>query len=78
VHWENYLNAEPDIDAILKINKKYDEGHKIIIHTARPYGDWKVTTKWLKRFLVRYHCLVMGKLRADLYIDNDSKRISDL
>jgi hydroxymethylpyrimidine pyrophosphatase-like HAD family hydrolase len=78
VHWENYLRAKPDEHAIQKIDYLYSQGHKIVIHTARPYSDWKVTVQWLKENGVRYHCLVMGKLRADLYIDNDSKRISDL
>lgn len=78
VNWEDYLMARPDVAAINKINLLYDEGDKIIIHTARPYGDWKVTVKWLKNHYVKYHCLVMGKLRADLYVDNDSIRINEL
>jgi hypothetical protein len=78
VHWENYLLAEPDHDAITRINQKYNEGNRIVIHTARPYSDWKVTVRWLKLAGVKYHCMIMGKLRADLYVDNDSKRISEL
>jgi len=78
VHWENYLQALPNTKAIAKINKLHGEGNKIIIHTARPYSDWKVTVKWLKGNCVWYHCLVMGKLRADYYVDNASRRVDEL
>jgi uncharacterized HAD superfamily protein len=78
VHWENYLKAKPDAEAISKINKLYMDDNKIIIHTARPYSDWKVTVQWLRENFVCYHCLVMGKLRADYYVDNSARRVDEL
>jgi uncharacterized HAD superfamily protein len=77
-HWWLYEEGIPIPENIEKINKMYDEGHIIIYYSARFEEDKEVTEKWFKRNGVKYHRLVLGKLKADLYIDNDSKRLDEL
>ncbi|OGT42150.1 MAG: hypothetical protein A3F13_04955 [Gammaproteobacteria bacterium RIFCSPHIGHO2_12_FULL_40_19] len=69
-----YQNAIPDNSVILKINKLYHEGHKIILFTARGSVtgiDWKeITKKQMHDWQVNYHELLFGKPFADIYIDD--------
>ena len=62
--------------AVLK--KLATDGHNIIIYTARPRDDRKVTEKWLKENNIPHDTVIFGKLRADLYIDQNSKRMEEL
>ena len=73
--------ADPFLDRIKKVNKLYDEGHTIIIETARGSRtglNWEpFTKKQLKKWGVKYHQLRTGvKIFADYYIDD--KAISDI
>ena len=52
------------------VNKLYDDGHTIIIHTARKWADLMVTLSQLRLNGVKYHTIVMGKPVADCYIDD--------
>lgn len=54
------------------VNDRYIDGHTILIHTARPERVRPETEAWLAGEGVRYHALVMGKLSADVYIDDKS------
>jgi len=69
----NYDKAQPVIETIEKINKLYDAyGNTIVIYTARFTEDEKATKKWLKKHGVKYHRLIMGKFRADIYVDSNA------
>lgn len=71
-------------NAVEVINKLYDEGHKIVIATARA-NDWHTnpeenTLYWLENNKVKYHKLYMGRVDkeaicldegADFFIDDD-------
>jgi uncharacterized protein YdaT len=73
-------------NAIRFINKLYDEGHTIVIATARA-NDWHkepeaVTKKWLVDNNLKYHKLYIGRIdkekiceeeNADVFIDDDIK-----
>lgn len=72
----NYIKAPAIPEAIELVQEIYAAGHKIVIHTARPYGDYPITKKWLEVNKIPYHLIVMGKCRADLYIDNDSCKLT--
>ena len=86
---EKYSNASPIAKVISKINMVYDDGHEIIIFTARrmlthqgnlakieaDVGD--ITRKWLAEHNVRYHKLIFGKPYADLYIDDKAMTLDD-
>jgi hypothetical protein len=78
VHWEDYLKAKPDLEAIKKVNNLWLEGHEVYIYTARPLKDNYVTIKWLVDNGVRFTQVIFDKFRADIYVDNNSRRISDL
>lgn len=77
----DYPEAEPRLDVIAKLNKLYDAGHTIILHTARGATtgiDWlKFTKDQLKSWNVRYHRLVMGRPGADVYVDDKCVHVSE-
>ena len=53
------------------VNKLYeDPDNFIVIHTARSSSIRKETEKALSDLSIKYHALVMDKLRADVYIDD--------
>jgi capsule biosynthesis phosphatase len=78
----DYENAVPNPGAIETINRWYDEGHHIIIFTARRMrtceGDVEkviemvgdLTKDWLARHGVKYTELIFGKPYAHVYIDD--------
>lgn len=68
--WWKYPAAKPIGGAQEVINKLASYGHEIILWTARFEEDRKVTEEWLDKHGIRYHKLVMGKPRGDIYIDN--------
>ncbi len=75
-----YEKTMPIIERVEKVNQLYDEGHIIIIETARGSitgRDWKnLTEKQLKKWGVKYHTLRVGnKIYADFYVDD--KGIND-
>lgn len=54
-----------------KVNFLFDnKANLIIIHTARNPKIREQTEKELQEKGIQYHALVMGKLRADIYIDD--------
>ncbi len=54
-----------------KVNKLYEDPNNfIVIHTARSEIIRPETEAQLKSLGIRYHALVMGKLRADVYVDD--------
>jgi uncharacterized HAD superfamily protein len=59
-------------DALVTINKWFDEGHVITFFTSRVEEHRAVTEQWLKENGFRYHGLLMGKPRGGNYhwIDN--------
>lgn len=67
---DNFENAVAFKEVIAEINKSYDLGDEIVIHTARLAKDREVTKAWLKKNGVKYHELLMGKPTADLYVDD--------
>ena len=78
---DDFANAKPHKEIIDKINKLYDEGHKIIMFTARnerTKPDYKeITRQQLSNWGVKYHELMFGKPYADYYIDDKAVHIND-
>ena len=75
----DYGKAQPLTNRIKIINNLFDEGHQIIMFTARGSTtnfDWTDLTKQqLKDWGVNYHKLIFGKPEADIFVDD--KAISD-
>lgn len=74
-----YEKAQPLTNRIKIVNNLFDEGHQIIMFTARGSTtnfDWTDLTKQqLKDWGVNYHKLIFGKPDADIFVDD--KAISD-
>lgn len=76
----NYKESIPIMHRINKVNELYDEGHIIIIDTARGATtgiDWfDITKAQLKEWGVKHHRLRVGeKFHYDIIIDD--KAIND-
>lgn len=77
----DYKNSIPRKDIISKVNQLYDRGHTIKIFTGRGATsgiDWReFTEEQLKSWGVKYHELIMGKPKADIFIDDKAINIKD-
>jgi hypothetical protein len=80
----NYESAQPAREMIALLNRLYDRGYKIVLHTSRFMGRAEsdpaeanrigraFTEAQLAGWGVRYHELWMGKPRYDFVIDDRS------
>ena len=69
---ERMLTAKVYPDALITLNKWYDEGHIICFFTSRTEEHRAYTETWLEKNGFKYHSLLMGKPRGGNYhwIDN--------
>ena len=69
---ERMVTAEHYPDALVTINKWYEQGHIITYFTSRTEEHRVVTEDWLNKFGFKFHGLLMGKPRGGNYhwIDN--------
>ena len=74
-----YETAEPLTDRITKVNKLFEQGHTILIFTARGATSKRdlrdFTVQQLKDWGLKYERLIMGKPHFDLLVDD--KAIDD-
>lgn len=77
---EQFWDQEPTPkrDVIEKINELYKNGHVIIYHTGRHPCYYEVTYAWLIKYGCFFHALRMGKLSADVYLDDRNSNLEDL
>jgi FMN phosphatase YigB (HAD superfamily) len=70
----NYETAEPFLDRIMHVNKLFEEGHTILIFTARGATSNRdlrdFTIEQLKNWGLKYERLIMGKPHFDLLVDD--------
>jgi len=73
---ERMATAELYPEALITLNKWFDEGHIITFFTSRTEEHRMVTEKWLADKGFKYHGLLMGKPRGGNYhwIDNHMVR----
>lgn len=74
-----YENATPNQERIDVVNKLYDQGHTILIDSARGSmtdTDWSMfTMNQLLDWDVKFHLVRTGeKLEADIYIDDRGRQ----
>jgi hydroxymethylpyrimidine pyrophosphatase-like HAD family hydrolase len=69
----HYLQMKPNPLAIEKVNKASADGHEIFVYTARHHIEHDHILEWLDTNGVQYDHLECGKLKADIYIDNNSR-----
>lgn len=69
---ERMATAQVYPDALVTLNKWYDEGHIIFFFTSRKEMHRQVTEEWLNKHGFKYHGMLMGKPRGGNYhwIDN--------
>ena len=69
---ERMATAKLYPDALVILNKWYDEGHYITFFTSRLEEHRVVTEAWLKENGFKYHGLLLGKPRGGNYhwVDN--------
>ena len=69
-----YELAEPVWDVIRVVNRLYEQGHHVVLFTARGSAtsiDWTETTRrQMAAWGVRHHELLFGKPAADYYVDD--------
>ncbi|MCB0395449.1 MAG: capsular biosynthesis protein [Flavobacteriales bacterium] len=85
---ESYADLEPVPGAVEKLKQLKDNGHYIIIHTARHMKTCegnvgkvlmklgKITLDWLEKHNVPYDEIYFGKPWAEIYIDDNALRFS--
>jgi len=73
---ERMETAELYPEALVTLNKWYDEGHIITFFTSRTEEHRDVTERWLNKHGFKYHGLLMGKPRGGNYhwVDNHMVR----
>lgn len=62
--------AKPLTGAVEAVNFLYENGHTIIIYSARLWIEYEMTFKWLQDNGVKFHQLVLGKPQGDVWIDD--------
>ena len=69
---ERMATAEVYPDALVTLNKWFEEGHIIFFFTSRTEAHREITEVWLKKYGFKYHGMLMGKPRGGNYhwIDN--------
>lgn len=73
---ERMIDAALYPDALVTLNKWFDEGHIITFFTSRTEEHRIVTEAWLAKYGFKYHAMLMGKPRGGNYhwIDNHMVR----
>ena len=52
------------------IQKLFNEGHIIIIYSARTWMEYEMTYDWLRKNKIPFHQLILGKPIGDVWIDD--------
>lgn len=66
----DYIPNHPVKGAIQALKNLDKKGYKIIVYTARPWGDYSNIEDWLLEYGVPFRRIVCGKLLAKWYIDD--------
>lgn len=69
--------AIPIPGAIESINQLKQNGHDIVIYTARSWSEETMTKAWLDFYDVNYDTLILGKPTCDFYIDDRAIRFNN-
>ena len=77
-NWQYYHKCVPIQHSIDLVNKLFSNGHIIVIYSARLNCDYIVTKDWLDKHNVRYHKLILGKFKADKYVDDRHDSLENL
>ncbi len=77
----DYQNSTPIQHRIDSVNRLYEEGHTIILFTARGSASGNDYTEFTKqqmeKFGVKYHVLITGKPDVDVFIDDKAMSVRE-
>ena len=62
--------ARPKMGAAKFINAMKNQGHFVILYTARGWAEYEMTRQWLIRNDIPFDVLLMGKPIYDIWIDD--------
>ena len=62
--------AKPKKGAIISVRKLKNQGHFIILYTARGWAEYEMTHFWLTNCGIPFDVLLMGKPIYDIWIDD--------
>lgn len=68
--------ALPNKGVIPALKKMSDEGHVLIIWTARGWEQYRMTKAWLTENEIPFDQLIMGKPIVDLFIDDRARHFT--
>ena len=68
--------AKPNKDAKESLEKLKNMGYTIIIYTARSWNEYEMTIDWLKKNIIPFDQLIMGKPTGDYWIDDRAIKYS--
>lgn len=81
INKKDYTSAVAIPEAIEKVNSLYDEGHTIVLWTARGTVTGRdhraLTEEQLSYFGVKYHELRFGKPAFDVFIDDKAINVRE-
>lgn len=69
--------AAPIAGAAEALRRLRAAGHVVVIYTARGWGEYRVTERWLKDHGFEFDGLHMGKPIADVWIDDRAVHFTD-
>ncbi len=85
----DYESSTPREDRIKKVNALYDEGHTILLQTARGMGRsnnsqefaietfYDFTKQQVTGWGIKHHSLFLGKAAGDIYVDDKVCKYQD-
>jgi hypothetical protein len=76
--WHEDREAKPIQEVLDKVNQLYWNKNTIIYHTARHPKYYELTKAWLIKHGAFFHALEMGKLTADVYLDDRALNVKDI
>ena len=68
--------AKPILGAKEVLDELKNQGHIIIIYSARSWNEYEMTIQWLKDNQISYDQVILGKPIGDYWIDDRAIRFS--
>ena len=69
--------AKPIKGAKKAIDSLKENGHTVIIYSARTWNEYEMTVNWLKTNKIQYDQLILGKPIGDIWIDDRALKFSN-
>ena len=64
------IKEKPNAEVVRVCRNLAKCGVKVVIYSSRWWGDYHWIQEWLDKYRVPYHDIVLGKFKADAFIDD--------